>query len=366
MTGRERLQALLAGQPTDRLSWTTLVDDLTRSVMPPDVRDMPLLDFYRLIGCDLLQFGDYGLPTPMTPACRMVTPPIEVEHHTRDDGAWVRTLKTAWGDLTAIWRSGHPVKHAVTSLDELRVLHNLWEGSHYEEVPGHAESFAAAEAAIGDLGVYCPTTEPSPVQQLLEVEMGVAVFYYLLADHRREVEGLLEVMHARRLEEYRLIARLSPAEVIIPVENTSSTLISPALYERYSVPQLRDYVDALHAGGKRCVLHMCGHLKALMPGIRETGLDGANAVTPPTVGDVTFDEVLDFFGEDFLIFGAVLDPTVFQRTSISAEELGRALEDLFTPRLRRARLTLALAADGLPTSLDRFFAVRDWMQADAG
>jgi uroporphyrinogen-III decarboxylase len=172
-------------------------------------------------------------------------------------------------------------------------------------------------------------------------------------------------MHARRLEEYRLIARLSPAEVVIPVENTSSTMISPALYERYSVPQLRDYVDALHAGGKRCVLHMCGHLKALMPGIRKTGLDGANAVTPPTVGDVTFDEVLDFFGEDFLIFGATFDPTIFQRTSISAEEMSHALDDLFTPRLRRARLVLSLPADGLPTPLDRFLMVRDWMLADS-
>lgn len=365
MTGRERLQAILAGRPTDRLSWTTLVDDRTRSVMPPEARDLPVLDFYRLIGCDILQFGDYGLPAPTAPPCRLVAPPVEIVHDHRDDGAWVRTLKTDWGDLTTIWKDGHPIKHPVASLADLRALGHLWDGSHYEEVAGAADSFASAEAALGRDGLYCPTTAPSPVQQLLEEDMGLVGFYYMLADHRRDLEALLDVMHARRLEEYRLFARLSPAEVVIPVENTSSTMISPALYERYSLPQLRDYIDALHSGGKLCVLHMCGHLRALFPAIRKTGLDGINALTPPTVGDVTFDEALDFFGEDFLIFGGVLDPTIFQRTAISAADLGAALDDLFTPRLRRARLVLWLPADGLPTPLDRFLAVRDWMSVHA-
>ena len=30
MTGRERLHAVLRKQPTDRLAWTTLVDNATR------------------------------------------------------------------------------------------------------------------------------------------------------------------------------------------------------------------------------------------------------------------------------------------------------------------------------------------------
>jgi hypothetical protein len=361
MTGRERLQSLLAGRLVDRLCWTTLVDDRTRSGMPPEVRDMPILDFYRHLGCDIVQFGDYGLPEPTPSPARLVTPPVEIEHHNRADGAWVRTLKTEWGDLTVIWRDGHPVRHPVQSLDELRTLRNLWAGSHYEEVPAAAEAFARADAAIGDDGLYCPTVEPSPVQQLLEVEMGAAGFYYMLEDHRREMEDLLEVMHAARCQEYDLLARLSPAQVVIPVENTSSTMISPRLYERYSLPQIRDYVDALHRGGKKCVLHMCGHLKALLPALRKTGLDGINALTPPTVGDTTCEEVLDYFGEDFLIWGAVMDPTVFQRGRISADEIGRALDDFFTPRLRRAHLVLWLPADGLPTPLDRFLAVRHWM-----
>ena len=53
-------------------------------------------------------------------------------------------------------------------------------------------------------------------------------------------------MHSKRLREYEILARRTPAEVVIPVENTSSTAISPTLYRTYSLPQIRDYVDALH------------------------------------------------------------------------------------------------------------------------
>jgi len=99
--------------------------------------------------------------------------------------------------------------------------------------------------------MYVPTLDPSPVQNLLEYEMGMTNFYYLLDDYPREVEELLAVMHSKRLREYEIFAQRTPAEAVIPVENTSSTLISPRLYREYSVPQIRDYVDVLHSMGRR-------------------------------------------------------------------------------------------------------------------
>ena len=61
MNGRERLHAILNHQPVDRLSWTTLVDDVTRKDMPDEVRKLSTIEFYRSIGCDIVQFGNYGL-----------------------------------------------------------------------------------------------------------------------------------------------------------------------------------------------------------------------------------------------------------------------------------------------------------------
>jgi hypothetical protein len=212
--------------------------------------------------------------------------------------------------------------------------------------------------------MYVPTLDPSPVQYLLEYEMGPTNFYYLLSDHPHEVGELLAVMHSKRLKEYGILARRTPCEVVIPIENTSSTLISPTLYRDHSLPQVRDYVDILHQHGKKAVLHMCGHLNALLPAIRETGLDGINACTPPPVGATSYDNILDAYGEDFLLFGAILCPLMFQNPAVGRDELHDFLEQLYTPRMRQANLVLWLQADGAPTPVDRFLAVRDWMLAN--
>jgi uroporphyrinogen-III decarboxylase len=141
-------------------------------------------------------------------------------------------------------------------------------------------------------------------------------------------------------------------------------MISPDLYRALSLPQIRDYVDVLHAQGKKAVLHMCGHIRELLEPIRETGLDGINAATPPPIGNTSCEDVLDFFGDDFLLFGGVFDPSVLHKADVSSAELQDYLTRLYTPRLRKANLVLWLAVDGLTTPLQRFLAVGQWMRGE--
>ncbi len=387
MTGRERLHCVLNRQPIDRLSWTTLIDDVTRSGMPDEVRRLSPIEFYRLVGCDILQFGNYGLSKKdcVTPPSRLSCPELSREIEMEQNGRLTRwqvapdadlsvgvggdtvsgqvTLRrvTPWGTLTTTLKNDHPVDYPVRSLEDLRILRAIWEASEYVEQAGMEESLVRLNRLIGDDGMYVPTLDPSPVQNLLEYEMGMENFYYLLDDHRREVEELLALMHSKRLREYEILARRTTAEVVIPVENTSSMAISPALYRDYSLPQIRDYVEVLHQHGKKAVLHMCGHLKALLPTIRETGLDGINAATPPPVGATYYEDILDAYGDDFVLFGAILNPTLFHKSDLSRNELHDFLDRLYTPRLRRAHMVLWIAVDGLTTPLDKFESVNQWM-----
>jgi hypothetical protein len=390
MTGRERLRCILNRQPADRLSWTTLADDVTRSGMPDEVRRLSPIEFYRSIGCDIVQLGNYGLsadlavPQPSRLVCPEVSREIEMEENgqvvrrrlapsdavaigvggpTKDSAVTLRRI-TPWGTLTAALKHDHPVEYPVNSYEDLRILRAIWEASDYVEDLGMEPALARLESLIGDAGMYVPALDPSPVQYLLEYEMGPANFFYLLSDYPAEVEELLAVMHAKRLKEYDILARRSPCAVVIPIENTSSTLISPALYRTYSLPQVRDYVDILHQHGKKAVLHMCGHLKALLPDIRKTGLDGINACTPPPVGATFYEDVLDAYGEDFLLFGAILSPSMFHNPAVGRAELHAFLEQLYTPRLRQANMVIWLQADCAPTPLEKFLAVRDWMLAN--
>lgn len=362
MTGRERLTCIVNREPADRLAWTTLADSLTRSQMPDEFRETTVIEFYRAVGCDILQFGSYGLPEShqLVPPCRLVTPDTETESHTEADGTLVRTLKTQWGNLISSFRNGHPLKHPVGTADELRILKNVWADSRYEGQPGHAESWDRVNEVIGDAGIYCQTFGPSPVQQLLEYDMGVENFYCLLQDCEGEMAELLSIMHHCRRQEYEIWAREMRPDVAIPVENTSSAMVSPSVYERHSLPQIRDFVDIMHRHGKKAILHMCGHLKALLPVIKETGLDGINGLTPPPVGDTPYDMALDVLGDDLIILGGVFDPSIAHAPSVTKQDIRDALDRMYTPRIHATNFLLWFGVDGLPTPVEKFLWFRDW------
>ncbi len=365
MTGRERIENILSRRPIDRLAWTTLADAETRSVMPAGLRDMPVLDFYRHVGCDVLQFGNYGLPEGLRAAFARLERPAELTVSTVGRVTARRTA-TAWGELTATFRNGHPVKYPVETIEELRILKRLWADSHYEELPDAAASGLRSAGAVGDDGLYLPTLAPSPVQQLIELDMGLAQFHFLLQDHRSEMEELMAIMHDRRRQEYEIVARAAPSPGLIAVENTSTTLLSPEIYRRYSLPHVRDYADIAHAHGRKLILHMCGHLRNLLTTLAETGMDAVNALTPPPVGDCPFEHALDVLGEDLVILGGIFPPEVLHRPAVTPEEIHRALDTLYTPRIRRANFLLWVAVDGLPTPIERFQAVADWFDRNGG
>lgn len=85
----------------------------------------------------------------------------------------------------------------------------------------------------------------TPLLALLQLDMGLERFYYYLSDYPQGVKELLNIMQERNKEIYCIIAR-SPAEVVIDHENTSTTLHSPEIYERYCLRQLNEYADTLH------------------------------------------------------------------------------------------------------------------------
>ncbi|MEK6793898.1 MAG: hypothetical protein AABZ39_03925 [Spirochaetota bacterium] len=68
---------------------------------------------------------------------------------------------------------------------------------------------------------------------------------------------------------------------------------------------------------------------------------------------------MDVIGNDLTIFGC-LDPTIF--VSGPVDGIAPALDRLITPRVRDAHFVLVPAADGIQVGLDRFMAVKQWME----
>jgi len=364
MNGKQKLLGLLQGRRADELAWTAIADDVTFSAMPEEIKKLNPLEFYQYIGCDTLQFGNYGiehLKSAVKYPYTLLYKNVETIYQTLADGVTVKKMVSPWGELEFKYLKGHPTKYPVATAEDLRVYRNICLDMQYIlDQSGCEESYQNMETAIGDNGIFIPITQESPVQTLLEYIMGTETFYYLYYDHPNEMEELLEIMHDARKEEYSIIARHMPHQACIPVENTSTAYISPNFYKKFSVPQLRDYADILHAGGKKCILHMCGSIKDLLPDIKETNLDGIHTLTPGPIGNTDYELAFDVLGEQMLIIGC-LDPSVFQRAHVTKEEIWRCLDSIYTPRLRKSNFILLAAADGLPTDISRFHYIREWM-----
>ena len=187
--------------------------------------------------------------------------------------------------------------------------------------------------------------------------MGVQNFYYLLSDHPEEMEMLINTIHERELKAFEIMAQ-GPCDIIILCENTSTFYISPEIYRKYNCPHVCDFVDIIHAAGKTAIIHMCGYVKNLLHQIKDTGLDGIHALTAPPIGDTPAELALDVISEDLIIIAAI-PASVF--LSGPVEGIASALDELYTPRLRRANYSGGCGADGTRVPLERFQAFADWM-----
>lgn len=360
MNGRERITRTLHGETVDRVAWTTISDDITRCGMTAEYKDVSILDFYRKIGCDIIQFGSYGMPERSKPKY-----PFEIISNCMEtteflnDGSSVFRRELRGNYLTQIVKNGHPIKYPVETRNDLSTLLDMWEASKINPVSDDClESYSRTENELGDDGLFAPTLLPSPVQQLIENECGPENFYYLLNDYPELMEQTIGAMYGIRRIEYRLMAEKTPFELIIPVENTSTSLISPAIYRKYTLPHIREYADIMHRNGKKAVIHMCGHLKNLLNEFKEAGIDGIHALTPPTIGDCPYDAAFDVLGDELIIIG-VLDPTVFQDPYATAGDIRACVKRTLTPRIKASNFILWPATDGLHTELWRLQAVRD-------
>jgi uroporphyrinogen decarboxylase len=139
-------------------------------------------------------------------------------------------------------------------------------------------------------------------------------------------------MHEKNKQMYKLLAE-GPSVAIFDYEDTSSTIVSPMLYEKYCARYLDDYARICHDAGKLYITHMCGKLSAFNQQIRVGEMDGIDSVCPPTTGDIWAHEARREWGEEKIILGG-LEPSAL--VCMTADEtrayVTRVLEQMPTFR----------------------------------
>ncbi|MBU7004022.1 MAG: hypothetical protein HXS50_00550 [Theionarchaea archaeon] len=349
MNGRERLTTVYRGGVPEEVPWAPIIFQDTLSLYPEEVREAGPIEFTRRIGGDVLW---------RTESCRVEDPGLKVTRRQEGDRIHVR-YSTSKGNLNEVHRIGGLYGAArkedfpIRSPEDFEILEHIYRTRAYEPNDGSVEKL---EEVVGDSGVVMAFEGTTPVQELIQGWMGLRGFHSHLLRHASDLENLMATMHESNLDRYEIMAE-SPLEFNCIIENTDITLVSPRIYAKYSRGHVKDFVDAMHRGGKVALVHMCGKIDGLLPLIKETGLDGIDCLTPKPLGDVDFGRVYEIFGDRFVVHGSMTP--LWMREVTGFERIEREVNSMLD-EVEGRPFVLCTGADGFPgIPIQRFVDVSD-------
>lgn len=284
MTSRERWLAAINMQPVDRLPfWPKVFNGYIKNQKPP-FNTFTVNELYEYVGCD----PQVNLPDSIKRTGKHSS--LE-KHGTNSERCIV--YQTKHGSCVQSFRydevtdTDHPMEFPIKNREDIRIMTEWYRDSILSVDDKIAEEQELIIKQLGENGVTAYFIGESPLMYFLEYLAGVENAHYLLYDYPYEVEELFDAMHRELVKRTELACQKCKADLLYFAENTSTTLISPSQYEKYCFSHIEDYARIINGYGRNMVLHMCGHLKDLLPQLSKVAAKAFEAFTSPTVGNTT-------------------------------------------------------------------------------
>ena len=248
--------------------------------------DTATVTFSRALGLDIMDW--YGLPVRTTR--RNVT----VESRTGGD-VTTNIWHTPRGELREVIQvcredngavSSNWTEHMVKGPEDLPAFASIFEDEVIEPDPEGIARTRARRKLIGDDGLVLGAMDGTPLGMMFRIYSGVAALAYLWADAPEALRDCFAVMEANYLKRLKIGVQ-SDIDAVVGVDDTSTTAISPAMFEACNLDLTDARAAASHAAGKLYFHHSCGMIRDLLPLYRRTKMDAVHAFSVPPVGDVT-------------------------------------------------------------------------------
>jgi len=290
--------------PYNRPSREGMDPELAEALGEVQWGDQGTVIFSRFLDLDIMDW--FGIPVNVT------RPNVAVESTTEGD-VTTNVWHTPEGDLRAVSRvcrdetgavSGNWTEHLVKGPQDLPAFVSIFEDEIIEPNPDAVAAVRARAELIGDDGVVLGPMDGTPLGMMYRVYSGVAALAYLWADARDALRDCFAVMEAGYLKRLSVGVQ-SDVDAVVSVDDTSTTAISPEMFETFNLDLTDRRAEAAHAAGKLYFHHSCGLIRDLLPLYRRTKMDGVHAFTIPPIGDVTVAEGREALGGRITIMAGV-------------------------------------------------------------
>lgn len=356
MTVRERILAVFRGEAPDvvpymldlshwfyhryRLPW-----DLTTVYEKPETA---LIDYHRRAGVgfympNLAAFysAEFGADVRSTVSKGLRNEAPEISWRLETPlGAIER--RRAWEETSYSWGIS---RWGIRDERGLRILARALGSRTYAPL---WDNYRAWDDYVGEAGVVYALTGYSAIGHIMHYWMGVEGTVFAAADWPGTFRDVVDEINANNLKLIDLLAA-SPAEVICMGDNFSSDTQPPGFFNLWSGDYYREAIRRLHAAGKSVVVHIDGRLRGALRMIRDAGADGADAVTPAPLGDLTPDECRAEAGNRFILSGGV--PPNLWLPDVPLDVFRKAVTDWLALKAAGPRL-IANAGDQVPPGAD--------------
>ncbi|MHC4714374.1 MAG: uroporphyrinogen decarboxylase family protein [Planctomycetota bacterium] len=296
-TPRENLLKVFSHQVPDWIPIVGHVDPYNRPSMEgmgPELREMfakvewsdeSTVNFSRHLGIDIMEF--------FAPPIRITRPNVTVESVEQGDTT-TNIWHTPLGDLREVIRtcragpavSSNRLEHMVKGPEDIATFASIFEDEVVEMDPDGLWRVRERRQLVGDDGMMMYFMPGTPLGMMYRFYSGVATLAYLWADAPDALGDLFKTMEESYLRQFRFAAE-SEGDILVGMDDTSTTAISPAMFERFNIDLTNRRARLSHEHGKLYFHHSCGLIRDLLPLYSRTQMDAVHAYTQPPVGDAT-------------------------------------------------------------------------------
>ena len=352
MTNRERILAILDGNPPDRIPWIPRIEiwyeaNRRNGTLPPRYRGKTLREVEREV------FG--GTAARSGAIYRTELREVEVRTHHPSELDELHEYVTPLGTVTTRFRSTEElrrqgiqdaqVEFMLKRREDYAVVEYLIEHTHY--VPTF-EEFAQYDAEVGEEGYPLVNCGDCPFHYWMRTLAGYDQAYYHLSDFPSEVEHLLEVMtdcSRRRLWPHLLDA---PARLLMHGHHLSSQMTPPSLFEQYIIPYYEELSPLLRAREKILAMHGDNDTRMIFSHIERAGFGLVECFATEPMVETTMAEARAAWGDRVIIFGGI--PSVILEDPYTDEQFERYVDDLLRTIGTGRAFILGIADNAMPGS----------------
>lgn len=370
MTNRERILAVLRGEPTDCLPYVPRLDlwyksNKIRGTLPDKYCNATLTEIVDDLGVgfhsivpDFLDFTDpldevdraLGIYRLRTLPYRTVLKGVKRNIYYEGDYTTVEYLTPKGNIRTKVLydesmrQAGititHVVEHAIKSVEDYEAVAYIFENAVVEPT---YDRYLVAKEEVGERGVAVAfvSLAGSPMHLIQRELMDYTLFFYELHDHPDELRRLADRIGTYFERVFSVVAQ-SPADVVLYGANYDAKITWPPFFQEYITPSLAAAADILHAQGKFLLTHTDGENKGLLSAYVDSKIDIADSICPTPMTSLSLLEVREAFDSKITIWGGIPSISVLENT-MDDKEFEAYMEDLLIQSGKGDHLILSIA-----------------------